>query len=502
MRQQFPRPYRQPASRSAIKFRYVGHGVVVGIVLLVASMAMSQTPPPQVAVVPTVEPTELPAVTVETVAQAQREGLVPVSAPPAPVAEKRPEPVVHTVEPGESINAIADRYNVSQNTIRWANKLYGPDPILQIGQKLVVPPVSGVIHKVAEGDTVEALAQRYQTEAGAIAEYNRVGQGQSLPMGTELIVPGGRIQVAQAERGDSPELSSRVSERTEPLPAFQTYQVSRGDTLREIAGKFGVSTETLLNANDLDSAEVIAPGQKLTVPRADGLLYKVKPGDTLREIADKMGVKATSIASANGLADADSLKVDATLVIPGAKVAPAETTIAAKPQVVAASVSPRQAAQAPATPSKPAAQAPAASAPRPAPAAPAAPPPARSGGGGGTLVDVARRYLGTAYVWGGTGPGGFDCSGFVWFVHKTAGISIPRDLWGQYQSGTRVSIDALQPGDIVFFANTYTSGLSHNGIYIGGGRFIHAQSESTGVVVTNLSDSYWASRYYGARRVY
>ena len=74
------------------------------------------------------------------------------------------------------------------------------------------------------------------------------------------------------------------------------------------------------------------------------------------------------------------------------------------------------------------------------------------------------------------------------------------DLWGQMQSGPRVGRDNLQAGDLVFFANTYMAGLSHVGIYIGGGRFIHAGSERTGVTVTSLGDPYWAPRYYGASR--
>jgi cell wall-associated NlpC family hydrolase len=100
------------------------------------------------------------------------------------------------------------------------------------------------------------------------------------------------------------------------------------------------------------------------------------------------------------------------------------------------------------------------------------------------------RHLGARYVFGGTSPAGFDCSGFVWY------------LWGQLNGGPRVALSALQPGDTVFFANTYMPGLSHAGIYIGGGRFIHASDESSGVKISSLSDSYWGPRYIGASRLY
>jgi len=103
------------------------------------------------------------------------------------------------------------------------------------------------------------------------------------------------------------------------------------------------------------------------------------------------------------------------------------------------------------------------------------------GAGGAGVVKNAMAYLGSAYVFGGTSPGGFDCSGFVWYVHKISGIAISRGIWGQLNGGPRITMANLVPGDTVFFANTYMPGLSHVGIYIGGGRFIHAVDESRGV---------------------
>lgn len=119
-----------------------------------------------------------------------------------------------------------------------------------------------------------------------------------------------------------------------------------------------------------------------------------------------------------------------------------------------------------------------------------------------SIVGAASKLLGYAYVWGGSSPRvGFDCSGFTWYVYGQVGRTLPKhDLWGQMQAGPRVGQGNLQAGDLVFFANTYAPGLSHVGIFIGGGRFIHAGSERTGVTVSALNDPYWGPRYYGATR--
>lgn len=116
------------------------------------------------------------------------------------------------------------------------------------------------------------------------------------------------------------------------------------------------------------------------------------------------------------------------------------------------------------------------------------------------IISTAKKYIGVPYLWGGTTPSGFDCSGFVQFVFKAHGISLNRTCETQYKHGTYVSKSNLQPGDLVFFQNTYKAGISHVGIYIGNGQFIHASS-SKGVVISNLSSSYYVSHYYGARRI-
>ena len=125
-----------------------------------------------------------------------------------------------------------------------------------------------------------------------------------------------------------------------------------------------------------------------------------------------------------------------------------------------------------------------------------------SGGAVGEQIAIfARQYEGYPYVYAGEGPYAFDCSGFTMFViRNTLGIDIPHDMFVQYQMGRSVSREELQPGDLVFFANTIRPGMSHNGVYIGGGQFVHAENEGNGVRISDIDSEYYSSRWYGAVR--
>lgn len=120
---------------------------------------------------------------------------------------------------------------------------------------------------------------------------------------------------------------------------------------------------------------------------------------------------------------------------------------------------------------------------------------------GAQILAEAQKYLGTPYVYGGASPSGFDCSGLVYYVLKQLGFSPYRTPADQYRQGTFVAKADLQVGDIVFFAGTYASGISHVGIYAGNGRFIHAPNSRSTVSYSDLSSGYWANHYYGARRM-
>ena len=116
------------------------------------------------------------------------------------------------------------------------------------------------------------------------------------------------------------------------------------------------------------------------------------------------------------------------------------------------------------------------------------------------VVKVAYAYRGTRYRYGGTSRGGFDCSGFTRHVYAKNGVRLPHSSRAQAAVGTSVSRGQLKEGDLVFF-HTTRRGISHVGIYAGGGKFIHASSHGRGVRVDNLSDGYYNRRFVRARRV-
>ena len=120
---------------------------------------------------------------------------------------------------------------------------------------------------------------------------------------------------------------------------------------------------------------------------------------------------------------------------------------------------------------------------------------------GEQLVATAKQYLGVKYVWAGMSPSGFDCSGFVGYVYKQHGYSLYRVAQDMYNyDGTWVAKDNLRAGDLVFFGYS-SSNITHVGMYIGNGQFIHSSSGSGKVVITDLSSNYYTRMYIGAKRI-
>jgi peptidoglycan endopeptidase LytE len=323
-------------------------------------------------------------------------------------------------------------------------------------------------------------------------------------LGVALIACGCAVLVPLAPRAD----------------AASSYVVRQGDSLWTIAARLHVGLERLLSVNHLTDASTIHPGERLVVPDAAAApapsgapratTYVVRAGDTLSAIAARMGVGVQPLAAANHLSLASTLHPGQTLVAPGAEAssasAPGPARIAAGPtRAIGSPVSDAPAHPAAAagptsvTATAPSQVARAQTASRAALAPVRTSLPSRGAAFTSAVVRTALRFLGRPYQWAGIGNRGFDCSGLVFRVFASMGLSVPHSSFDQFREGIAVPRWALSPGDLVFF-HTYGYGASHVGIYVGGDRFVHASSDR-GVVISSLSEPYYYYRYLGARRI-
>jgi len=121
------------------------------------------------------------------------------------------------------------------------------------------------------------------------------------------------------------------------------------------------------------------------------------------------------------------------------------------------------------------------------------------------VIEAAQRYMGTPYIYGGMTPAGLDCSGFICLSFQNAlGVSLPRSAAGLYSWTVRINLENAQPGDLLFFSTSSTSSITHVGLYIGGGRFMHAASAGpqTGVIISGMDETYYINTFAGAGRAF
>jgi peptidoglycan endopeptidase LytE len=256
------------------------------------------------------------------------------------------------------------------------------------------------------------------------------------------------------------------------------YNVLPGDTLYGIGLKYGVSAEDIQRANGI-TGYIIYPGQQLVIPdqaepqensgnketpsetpsgeaAQTPAAHIVAPGECLYSLAIAYGTTVEALMKENGLSS--------TTIYPGQKLL-----------IPAGASSSRPAAEAL---------------------------PSRSAAGQAVkkVLSLASSFLGTRYVYGGSGPSGFDCSGFVRYVFQAVGFNLPHDAEEQAGYGKPVDRSSLQPGDLVFFSYYGSPGIGHVGIYTGQDRFIHASSRA-GVIYSSLNQDYYRENYKGARRL-
>ncbi len=262
-----------------------------------------------------------------------------------------------------------------------------------------------------------------------------------------------------------------------------TYVVEEGDSLDWISRHFSVSVKSIQNANGLKN-DLIHPGQKLlittgtkTTSNTSGksattktsgstTTYVVKKGDSLDWISRHFSVSVKSIQNANGLKNDLIHPGQKLLITTGTKTTSKPNYRSVTAQAPQSSLSSR----------------------------------GSTDEAGDNILSIATSLMGSPYSYGSSGPNSFDCSGFTSYVFNKVGINMPHNAAAQASLGTHVKETDLQPNDLVFFGYYGSQGINHVGIYVGGGKFIHA-STNEGVRYSSLNDAYYSSNYRGARRI-
>lgn len=311
-------------------------------------------------------------------------------------------------------------------------------PILAAFMLAVVGPVAALSHTVKKGDTLWVISKKYKISVGSIAKANGLHENSTLKIGARLSIPTSGVKPPNALK------SQALQKHATPVPNF--------------IGKTTPKNGVVLEDVPLRS-EPAASGKKIA---------SISAGEHIRVFGSKwhwLQIKTTS--GKQGWVGDYLVKVSAPPPPKAVRTAH-NITHHYKGKSSGHTKSKSVSSHTPTEGAKPGA------------------------------VQVAYNNLGSRYRYGGTSRGGFDCSGFTRYVYSKQGVSLPHSSSQQFKHGTPVPKSQLKPGDLVFFSRGGRS-VGHVGVYVGGGKFIHASNPRGGVKVSNL-DTY-SGKYKGARRV-
>lgn len=273
------------------------------------------------------------------------------------------------------------------------------------------------------------------------------------------------------------------------------HVVKANETLSHIASFYQVTVQNIVSLNNLANPNKLQIGQTLLIPKKDVNLanvpttsnnpsptpnetqmekYVIKAKDTFSSIARIHGISSEAIITANQTINPNSLQIGQVINLP---VSTQNLSLASRSDDERT----RESTEAEAEASEQVEKGP-------------------TDDLAVKVIDYAKTFLGCAYSYGADGPKSFDCSGFTMFVFKHFDIDLPHNSASQANKGSKVKRSDLIRGDLVFF-KTSNNGISHVGLYIGNGDFIHASTGERKIEITSLSETYYNTRYVTARRI-
>lgn len=464
----------------------------------------------------------------------------------------------YTVQQGDTISGIAQQFHLRRADLVAANSLPNSHK-LRVGMSLRIParaPGQGSAketthitaaaksgHTVRNGESDWTIAHRHGITVAQLKAMNPNVSFSPLKVGTTVNVPGAKT-IAKV----TPSQPAATNSKPATKVAAKTYKIQSGDNDWSLARKLDTRVAVLKDLNPGVNLSKLRPGQTIRIPGTvtvaakgeptvqvrtasssistkyaetakDGCIIRRKPSTNAEKVTvvekgtdvvvlDRQGdwYKLRFPKGTVGWMRGDLLRpMKASQYIAKRPASEPTRTAARKPKSEPTRVASSSKPKSKATTKKPSTRV--ASRPsRPSSATRVASRPSRPTGSGSLasasgVIATAKQQLGIRYRWGGTSRGGFDCSGFVQYSYKKNGVSLPRTSSDMSRVGSSVSKSNLKPGDLICFQTRRSSRVSHVGMYVGDGKFIHASSGKGRVMVSNLSDSYYSKRIVTMRRV-
>jgi len=349
---------------------------------------------------------------------------------------------------------------------------------------------------VKAGDNDVKIAKRLGISAAQLRKANPGVNWSRLQIGQKL-----KTSVA-AKAQAKPKTTAKA-----PTKSQGSHVVKSGENDWIIAKKYGIAPSALAKLNPKVNWSKLQPGQKIVVPAPKMTTAKATTPaistKRVRIIKDSVYVRSGPNTTAKPLTKVTKDRVASVIDRTGDwyKIKFEGGTVGWVRQDMLKAVSAQEASKLLALAKKGSASTKVAAKSKSTSAKPPVKVAALSSRVSGSLIETAKSNLGIRYRWGGTSRGGFDCSGFVSWVYAKHGVKLPRTSIQQSTHGAAVPKSSLATGDLVFFKTTRSNRVSHVGIYIGGGKFIHASSGTGSVTISSLNDGYYSKRYAGARRV-